>query len=228
MSKWAKEVVSLTKSAFKNAGNKRVAIGARNYMKNIAPFIGISSPKRRQLTKKAWTSLETPTENELLEAATLLWKLPEREYHYATCDLMGKYIDICTLKTLDKLKPLITTKSWWDSVDLLGSQVITPLTLKYPKNRKIIEKWRNSKNIWLIRAAIQHQRGHKNKTDVDYVLSICQQHVKNEEFFIQKAIGWALRDFAKIDPNSVKHFLAKNPKLSTVAKREALKGLNRV
>lgn len=228
MSKWANEVVSLTKTAFKNAGNKKVAKGARNYMKNIAPFIGISSPIRKKLQKKAWLNLENPSEKELIEAARALWKLTQREFQYAACDLLGKYIKSCTPKTLELITPLIKSKSWWDTVDALGSQVISPLTYKFADSRKTINKWRNSKNIWLIRAAIQHQRGHKNKTDVEYVLSICQQHVKNEEFFIQKAIGWALRDLTKIDPNSVKYFLAKNPKLTTVAKREALRGLNRI
>jgi len=228
MSKWAKEVVSITKQTFKNAGNKKVAQGAANYMKNIAPFIGISSPKRRALTKKAWQNLSVPAEKELIEAAKLFWKLPQREFQYAACDLIGKYIGICTPKTLDQITMLIKSKSWWDSVDLLGTLVISPLTLKYPETRKTINKWNNSKNIWLIRCAIQHQRGHKEKTDVDYVLKICQKHINNPEFFVAKAIGWALRDFAKINPKKVKEFLKKNPSMSIISKREALKGLNRL
>lgn len=228
MSNWAKEVVTNTKQAFKNAGNKKVAQGAANYMKNISPFIGISSPKRRDLTKKAWQNLSTPTEKELITAAKLLWKLPQREFQYAACDLIGKYIKVCTPKTLEQITILIKTKSWWDSVDLLGTQVISPLTLKYPETRKTINKWNNSKNIWLIRCAIQHQRGHKSKTDLDFVLKICQKHINNPEFFVAKAIGWALRDFAKINPGKVKEFLKKNPSMSMVSKREALKGLKRL
>ncbi len=228
MSNWDKEVVSLTKQAFKNAGNKKVAEGAANYMKNIAPFIGISSPIRRKLTNKAWQNLSKPTEKELINAAKLMWKLPQREYQYAACDLIGKYIDVCTPKTLEKITVLIKSKSWWDSVDLLGTQVISPLTLKYSQTRKTINKWNNSKNIWLIRCAIQHQRGHRTKTDVDFVLKICQKHINNSEFFVAKAIGWALRDFAKINPKKVKDFLRKNPSISIVSKREALKGLNRL
>ncbi len=228
MSNWDKEVVSLTKQAFKNAGNKKVAEGAANYMKNIAPFIGISSPIRRKLTNKAWQNLSKPTEKELINAAKLMWKLPQREYQYAACDLIGKYIDVCTPKTLEQITVLIKSKSWWDSVDLLGTQVISPLTLKYSQTRKTINKWNNSKNIWLIRCAIQHQRGHRTKTDVDFVLKICQKHINNSEFFVAKAIGWALRDFAKINPKKVKDFLRKNPSISIVSKREALKGLNRL
>ena len=228
MSKWAKEVVSITKKAFKNAGNKKIAQGAANYMKNIAPFIGISSPNRRSITNKAWQNLSTPTEKELIEAAKFLWKLPQREFQYAACDLMVKYIEVCTPKTLEQITTLIKSKSWWDSVDLLGTQVISPLTLKFPETRRTINKWNNSKNIWLIRCAIQHQRGHKSKTDVDFVLKICQKHVDNPEFFVAKAIGWALRDFGKINPKKVKDFLKKNPSMSIISKREALKGLNRL
>lgn len=228
MGKWANQAVDQTKTAFKNSGNKTIARGAANYMKNIAPFLGISAPKRKQLQKKAWDNLETPTETELINAAKALWKLPEREYQYAGADLIGKFIKVCTPKTLDAIKVLIITKSWWDSVDNLGSKVISPLTLKYPETRKTIKKWSNSKNIWLIRCAIQHQRGHKKATDVDFVISLCQKHAKNSEFFVSKAIGWALRDLCKIDAWAVKIFLQENPKLPAVALREAKRGLNRI
>jgi 3-methyladenine DNA glycosylase AlkD len=228
MGKWANQAVSQTKMAFQNAGNKTVARGAANYMKSVSPFLGISAPKRNKLQKKAWQDLEIPSESELLLAASTLWKLPEREYQYAGADLIGKFIQVCTLVTLNKVKVLITSKSWWDSVDNLGSKVISPLTLKFPQSRKIIKLWSNSKNIWLIRAAIQHQRGHKENTDVDFVISLCQRHVNNPEFFVSKAIGWALRDLTKIDAWAVKIFLRENPKLNKVALREAQKGLNRI
>lgn len=228
MGKWADQAVRETKYAFKDAGNKRVAIGAANYMKHIAPFLGISAPKRKQLCKKAWSNLETPSESELLLAAKKLWKLPQREYQYAGADLIGKYIKVCTPKTLVGIKTLITTKSWWDSVDNLGSKVISPLTLKYPQTRKTIKQWSNSKNIWLIRCAIQHQRGHKKNTDVYFVISICEKHAKNKEFFVAKAIGWALRDLSAINAWEVKIFLRDNPDLPIVALREAKRGLNRL
>jgi 3-methyladenine DNA glycosylase AlkD len=228
MGKWANQAVNQTKSAFQNSGNKTVARGAANYMKNVAPFLGISSPKRKQLQKKAWDNLEVPSETELILAAKALWKLPQREYQYAGADLIGKYIAICTPKSLIAIKSLITSKSWWDSVDNLGSKVISPLTLKYPQTRKTIKQWSNSKNIWLIRCAIQHQRGHKKNTDVDFVISICQKHAKNSEFFVAKAVGWALRDLCRIDAWAVKIFLQDNPKLPIVALREAKRGLNRL
>jgi len=228
MTNWTKGTVALTKAALKDAGNRKMAFGARNYMKDISPFLGISTPKRRLLCQKAWENLTIPTEKELIQTAKQLYKLPEREYHYAAIELIGKYVDICSLNTLRDIEFFITNKSWWDSVDLLGTKVISPLCLKYPSSRKIINHWSNSKNIWLIRAALQHQRGFKSETDIDYVIKLCQKHVDNQEFFVSKAIGWALRDLCQIRPAVVRKFIKDNPNLPKVALREAKKGLSRV
>jgi len=204
-------------------GDKTVAFGAHAYMKGIAPFLGISAPDRRKLFKEIFKSLPTPTSDELGVTAKALWKLPEREYHYAACDLIDYFIDSADKNFLaDHVEYLITHKSWWDTVDTLGSVAISPLTVKFP-SVKLMRSWNKSPNMWLNRAAIQHQRGRKSETDIPLLLELMDKHAHQSEFFIAKAIGWALRDLSRIDNGAVKRFLADHPELNRVAVREALK-----
>jgi len=227
MSSWADLVIRLTKNALSPHVDVTRAEGAGNYMKHIAPFIGIATPERRAFTKAAWTDLTNPTSDELGEAAIKLFGLPEREYHYAACDLIARYISATDEYFLAEfLEPLLITKSWWDTVDGLVTAGVSPLCFRYDAT-KIIDEWSSSENIWLVRAAICHQRGWKLETDFDRVLEICAQHWEQREFFIAKAIGWALRDLAPLSPSAVRHFLHSHPQPNTVARREAERGLAR-
>ena len=198
------------------------------YMKEIAPFIGVATPERRATVKKIAKSMSIPSSDELGRTARALWKLDEREYQYAANDLIGIHwmaADKDFLK--DHVEHLIVTKSWWDTVDGLGSVAISPLTDKFGCE-KLIESWNNSPNMWLNRAAIQHQRGRKFESDNELILRDCHKHSGSKEFFIVKAIGWALRDMAKVSPRSVRQFLKDHPDLGRVAVREAERGLARI
>lgn len=228
MSSWPKTVVAVTKKALANQGNAERAEGAGNYMKHVAPFIGIATPERRALTKAAWTDLSLPTSDELGTAALSLFALPQREYHYAACDLIAKYI-ACADEYFpaEYLEQLLTTRSWWDTVDGLVTAGVSPLCFRYNATQ-IIDEWSSSENIWLIRAAIGHQRGWKKDTDVKRILEICDQHWDEKEFFIAKAIGWALRDITRFDPRAVRSFLQVHPSPNSVAVREAQRGLDRL
>lgn len=228
MSSWSKTVVAATKNAFANQGNSVRAEGAGNYMKHVAPFLGIATPERRALTKAAWQDLSLPTSDDLGTAALSLFALPQREYHYAAYDLIAKYISCADEYFLaEYLEPLLTTKSWWDTVDGLVTAGVSPLCFRYDATR-IIDEWSSSENIWLVRAAICHQRGWKKDTDIHCVLEICGQHWNQKEFFIAKAIGWALRDLAPLNPVAVRRFLKDHPAPNSVAVREAQRGLNRL
>ena len=197
-------------------------------MKDIAPFIGVATPERRALVKKITKTLPTPPSDELGATARKLWKLEEREYHYVACDLIGiHWAQADKYFLADHVEDLIVSKSWWDTVDSLGSVAVSPLTDKYGC-QKLMNKWNKSTNMWLNRAAIQHQRGRKFETDVKLILKYCDDHSESQEFFIVKAIGWALRDISKIDPRSVRDFLKAHPNLGRVAVREAERGLGRL
>lgn len=225
---FAKDFVGALSPELIALGDRKRAIGAQMYMKGIAPFIGVATPERRTLVKKLAKSMPSPTSDELGETARALWKLDEREFQYCANDLIGihwKAADKSFLK--DHVEHLIITKSWWDTVDGLGSVAISPLTDKYGCE-KLIESWNNSSNMWLNRAAIQHQRGRKFETDIQLILRYCHEHSDSKEFFIVKAIGWALRDMAAVSPRSVRQFLSEHPDLGRVAVREAERGLGRL
>lgn len=197
-------------------------------MKDIAPFIGVATPERRALVKKIAKSMPVPSSEELGLTARKLWKLDEREYQYAANDLIGIHWKVANKNFLaEHVEDLIISKSWWDTVDGLGSVAVSPLTDKFGCE-KLIARWNKSENMWLNRAAIQHQRGRRYETDVKLVLQYCDDHSHSKEFFIVKAIGWALRDLAPINPSAVKSFLRDHPDLGRVAVREAERGLHRL
>ena len=224
---YSKEFVATLKPQLTALRNRTAAIGAQSYMKDIAPFLGGKTPERRTLVKKIARELDLPTSDELAQTARALWKQEEREFHYAAFDLIQIHIDIANKKFLEEhVEYLITHKSWWDTVDGLGSAAVSPLTDKYGCE-KLIEKWNKSENIWLIRSAIQHQRGRKYEADNKLILRYCHEHADSQEFFIVKAIGWALRDMAKVSPRDVRNFLREHPNLGRVAVREAERGLGR-
>lgn len=197
----------------------------RAYMKDVAPFLGIGAVDRRKALRRAWQGLRSPSSDELGSAATALMKLPEREFHYAAYDLIERYRLSADEYFLDRhMTSLLTTKPWWDTVDGLVTAGVSPLCRDFDADW-LIDEWSESGNRWLIRAAITHQRGWKEQTNADRVLELCSLHWSDREFFVAKAIGWALRDLAWIDPPTVKCFLAQCNEANPVATREARRGL---
>jgi 3-methyladenine DNA glycosylase AlkD len=225
MTSWPQRALTSTQRALRGERNAEQAEEMAKYMKYVAPFLGVRSGPRRLALKAQWRDLEAPTSDELGEACLALIDLREREYHYAVYDLIEKYVDVTDEYFLvEYVEELLTTKSWWDSVDGLGSTAVSPLCWRYDATDLILV-WSGSPNIWLNRAAIQHQRGWKNNTDIPFVLSICDAHASQREFFVAKAVGWALRDISRLDPDAVRTFLDSHPRLSMTAVREARRGL---
>lgn len=200
----------------------------RRYMKDAAPFLGIPTPDRRKAQDAAWKALPVPSADDVASIVRSLWALDEREYQYSACDVLAR-----TQKRLpgsfleEPVQALLTTKPWWDTVDSLGSAVVTPLVASHPDQVSLMWQWCDSGDRWLIRAALQHQRGRREDTDLDRLLNMCAQHASDREFFVAKAIGWALRDVTNWNPEVVAAFLESHPTLSPVARREATRGLAR-
>lgn len=225
---YASNFLRVLEPQLRELGDRKRAVGAYMYMKQQFPFIGVATPERRALVRKIAKALKTPSSDELGVTARKLWKLEEREFQYAANDLIGIHWKVADRDFLaDHVEHLIINKPWWDSVDGLGSVAVSPLTDKYGCEI-LIERWNKSSDIWLNRAAIQHQRGRKYETDIQLILRYCHEHSESKEFFIVKAIGWALRDMARISPRDVREFLKSHPDLGRVAVREAERGLNRL
>lgn len=197
----------------------------RRYMKDVAPFLGIGTPERRAALKAAWRALPAPTDDADLDvAARALWARPEREYHYAACELIGrsvpKHVSPAFLATT--VQDLLVTTPWWDTVDTLRSTAVGPMVAAHPSLVAVIERWSESGDRWLVRSAIIHQLGYGARTDEELLFRLCRRHGDDREFFVAKGIGWALRQHARLAPDAVRGFVASTP-LQPLSVREALK-----
>lgn len=194
------------------------------YMKNRFPFLGIQKNTRVQL-QKDFIRLAKKQGTIHWEFVFSLWDLPEREFQYLALDYLVALKNSLQKTDLSKVEKLITKKSWWDSVDLLASHLIGTLCARYPElvKTKIIN-WAENDNIWLARTAILFQLKYKEDTNTEQLNYIISKNSFSKEFFITKAIGWALREYSKTSPDWVRTFLECN-KLQPLSVREASKYL---
>ncbi len=205
------------------------------YMRNKFDFLGIKAPERKELLKIFFKENGLPTKENFEEIIKKLWEMPQREYQYCALEIFALFIKKNENNYLDLAEYLITQHSWWDTVDILAPNIVGKMFLYLGKtDEKIVEnytnKWANSNNIWLKRTSIIFQLTYKKNTNVEllekYILLNQQDKVFSKEFFIQKAIGWALRQYARTDKEFVKDFVEKHHEtLSNLSKREALKHL---
>ena len=199
------------------------AVAMAAYMRDQFPFLGIASPERAALQQLALAGLAKPTEGELELAVRELWALPEREYQYAGMDLLARNVKVLSPGFLETAPWLLTTKSWWDTVDTLAARVVGPLVLRNPQVRETMDSWATEPNFWIVRTAILHQLRFKSATDSARLFRYCEIHAGDTEFFIRKAIGWALREYSKTDAAAVRRFVFEHEgDLSGLSKREAL------
>ena len=215
-------VVSLHKN-FDLYKNPAIASGQKAYMRNQFDFLGIKTPERKKLISSLLKKESLPQKKSLKEIIKKLWEFPEREYQYAAIDVLSKYKNKWEEKDIDLIEYLIQKKSWWDTVDALAIRLAGNFFENFPdlKNQRT-EKWIRSKNIWLQRSALLFQLKYKHKTDIRLMEYAIGQLKNTDEFFLNKAIGWILREYGKTNPEWVKNFVVKN-KLHPLSQREALK-----
>ena len=191
------------------------------YMKGKFDFLGIQTPARRQATLPIMRAFA----GNLLEAAGELWALPEREYQYVAVDLLRRQCRRLTASELPALERLVQSKSWWDTVDGLAV-IIGGIVSREPQRVDRMHALIHSPDLWLRRIALLHQLDWKDKTDPARLFDYCLQCAGEREFFIRKAIGWALRQYARTNPVAVRHFLdTHRQELSGLSFREASKHL---
>jgi len=206
-----------------SAADPTRAEGMSAYMKHQFSFIGIPTPTRRKLIKTIEVSATTQCdESELLELAQTLWQQAEREYHYCAIELLIRAQAKLSLAALAVIEQFICTQSWWDSVDTLASKVVGELARREPVLISQLDLWQTSPQLWLRRTAILYQLGWKKNTDTERLFQACRVNAADTDFFIRKAIGWALRQYARTDAAAVIDFVEQTP-LSALSRREALK-----
>lgn len=212
------------KALFQKHADPTQAVPMKKYMRDQFEFLGIKSPQVKALLRQYIQQSGMPPLDDLDAVIRDLWRLPQREFQYAAISLMEKLEKKLPAKSISTIEYMITHKSWWDTVDNV-SHVVGVHFRRYPGIReKYLTKWRASQNIWLRRGAILFQLDYKTETDFGLLSEIIRENLNSKEFFINKAIGWALRQYARVDPDAVKEFVA-STSLHSMSKSEALKKL---
>ncbi len=198
------------------------------YMKSAMPYLGIQTPELRAICKRLFQAHPIESASAWRETCLQIWREAQfREERYAAIGLTGFrfYRPFQTLETLPMYEEMIVTGAWWDFVDSIASNRLGPLLRLYPaRMRKEMLKWSRGKDMWKRRSAILCQLGFKGGTDLELLYASIEPSLPSKEFFLQKAIGWALRQYAWTDSHEVARYVRKHEKeLSALSKREALK-----
>ena len=205
--------VKQVQATFTAHRDKQIALQQSAYLKNQFPFLGLKKPLvfqlLRPLMRKADFSVDT---------IRTLWNLPEREYHYAACYLAEKISDF------EIFEYMLCHNAWWDTVDWIAATMIGGYFKNRPNAMSIMDQWICDKFMWKRRAALIFQLKWKSATDWESLQRYVLLTAHEQEFFIRKAIGWALRQYSKSEPKLVSDFLKiHGPKLSPLSIREARK-----
>ncbi len=214
---------------FRASGNKEIAAAQAAYMRNQFEYIGLKTPVRRALSKDF---LKEKSMEAVVDWTFVwqMWNLSEREFQYLACDYLLKMKRFLKKADLQQIRELALVKSWWDTVDVLDELVGTIFLADENEVKTIILAWAKSENFWIRRLAIDCQLGFKERTDTDLLARNISENLSGSdfenEFFINKSIGWALRDFSKSNPDWVQNFISENEtKMSKFSLREASKYL---
>lgn len=223
--KTAVEYIEILKAEMEAHQDPKKAVNMAAYLKGHFKCYGIKSPVRNEIQKKWFAELRKSSINRW-DIVYLLWDLEQREYHYIAIDYLNK-MPKKEYRAEDHklLEEIITTHSWWDSVDSIASNAVGIYFQLFPEKRdEIITRWRNSNNMWLNRTCLIFQLKYKNEVDFELLKSLIVQYFDVKEFFIQKAIGWSLRQYSKFNPEAVRQFVDEI-QLEGLARREAVKYL---
>ncbi|MGI6153390.1 MAG: DNA alkylation repair protein [Christensenellaceae bacterium] len=202
--------------------NKQKAAEMSAYMRDLFPFLGVQTPVRKKICAPYFKEAKKEKSADFV-FTDLCWQNDYREFQYIAKDYLVLQQKHLTAGDVPRLKEYITTKSWWDTVDGLD-KVMGDLALLDPTVNEILLKWSKDDNIWLRRVAIDHQLGRKNKTDTKILAQVIRNNFGSDEFFINKAIGWSLREYSKTDPDWVRGFIEQNKdNMAILSIREASK-----
>lgn len=221
------ELVDRVADALEPLADPEAAFDMAAYMKDQFVYLGINTPVRRQETKQVLADLKGADAPTLLGFAEACWARDEREYQYVACDTLRKHAAALGPDDLAAVRGLIESKSWWDTVDSLAVHTIGPLVAAHPELAEQMDVWIHDDDIWVARTAILHQLMYKGDTDDERLFAYCDARAADTEFFIRKALGWALRQYARTDPEAVRVYVETNAELlSGLTKREALKHIS--
>jgi 3-methyladenine DNA glycosylase AlkD len=192
-------------------------------MRNQFAFFGLSAPERKQIQQAFLVNKYLPPKSQMSEIVKQLWQKEQREFQYFAQEFALKYSNRVERQDIELFAYMISHKSWWDTVDFIATKLVGNYFRQFPEQRDYyVQKWLDSQNIWLQRSAVLFQLKYKNDLDTELLTLIIKSLQPSNEFFINKAIGWILREYSRSNPAWVQDFVAQN-QLSKLSAREALR-----
>lgn len=224
------ELLTAVRQGLAAAGDPERAAGQQRYMKSVMPFRGVRLPQIRALCRTIYDEHGLPNRESWETTVRLLWDDAEfREERYAAIELSGHrtYVAYHDSGALPLYEYFIVSGAWWDYVDSVAIHRIGPIARSEPQVvAPILRSWASGMNLWRRRTSIIAQIGASTDTDLDQLTFCLAANLDHRDFFVRKAIGWALRDYARTDPDWVRRYLAEyGDRMSGLSKREAAKHL---
>ncbi len=217
------DLIAALEREFDKNSDPVIAAGQKAYMKNKFEFYGVKTPLRRQIQRPFLIKKQLPPKVVLTKTVKSLWSKDQREYQYFAVEFALAYTEQIEKQDVILYEYMITNKSWWDTVDSIAAKLVGTYFIRYPDQRdEYIKKWLGSGNIWLQRTAILFQLNYKENLDTALLSRIIHALTGSNEFFINKAIGWILRQYGKTNPTWVINFAAKT-NLDKLSRREGLR-----
>lgn len=225
MAEWIREACRYVSASLSGLADREKAEGMQRYMKTDMPFYGVQKPGRTPLLKHVVASYPPSTWSEYQQLVLALWNLPHREEKYIAQGVALAHRQFLVPRSLPLYRTFIVEGAWWDFVDEAATHMVRQLALDHPgETWPEVDRWIDDDDMWLRRSAIICQVGAKDRTDTDRLFSFCERRSFEKEFFIRKAIGWALREYSKTDPTAVAAFVTEHrAQLAPLSFREATK-----
>lgn len=218
-----KQFIETLEIEFLKNENMKVALEQKAYMRNQFEYYGLKAPERRKVQAPFLVKQYLPEKKALHKIVKMLWEKPQRDYQYFSQELVFKYVKQLEKGDMPLFEYMVTHKSWWDTIDFIAVKLMGAYFKMYPEEIEMyIEKWLKSNNIWLQRCALLFQLKYKEEFDTNLLSYIINSLLGSKEFFINKAIGWVLREYSRTNPKWVLDF-ADRTELNTLSRREALR-----
>lgn len=208
--------------SFESKTNPEVAHQMEKYMRNLFPFFGIKSSERREVYKEFIKRNGLIPNADKREIVQWCWQAPQREYQLFAMELLGRSAKNESKNILDLYEYMVVTKSWWDTVDFIAINLVGGYFKNYTERiEKVTYQWMKSENMWLQRTCLLFQLKYKSQLNTKLLHGFISELRQSKEFFIQKAIGWILREYSKTNPDFVIDYV-NNYDLASLSKREAI------
>lgn len=215
-------LAAFVEAMFLEVADPVLAQQSHDYMRGQFPFLGIRAKQRQAITKEAIKDCKLNSIEEVGATINIFWKKEPRDFHYAAIQVLAAYHKLWQPATLQLMESALLFNSWWDTVDYLNADCLGPFFRKFPELIPRTTQWNQSDNIWLQRSSVIFQNKYKRKADLELLARHIVHLSGSKEFFVQKGIGWALRDQSGVNPVWVRLFVADHT-LPALSRREALR-----